>query len=235
MAYCVHCGVKLGDSEPRCPLCGTVSVDPHQSQNDPQPRPYPARTQEQTLHLNRKYLITLMSVLLLLPALLCAVIDLLLGGGLSWSIYPSAALALLWIAVIVPLSMKKNRTYTSLVVDYFTINGYLYMVQQFDSNGRWFFPIVLPVFTLSMLLLALILWLYRHDKLNKVTLLACALFAVALICFSVELMIMLHIGGLTGFIWSPFVIAPCVFIGLLLVFINANRTIREELRRRVHF
>ena len=38
-----------------------------------------------------------------------------------------------------------------------------------------------------------------------------------------------------GFVWSPFVLAPCLFIALSLFFINGNRSVREEVRRRVHF
>ena len=87
MAYCVHCGVKLGAGEKRCPLCHTVSIDPHESKTDaPQPL-YPIHTPQQLMTRSKRYFLILFGILLLVPALLCLVIDLLIGGGITWSIY----------------------------------------------------------------------------------------------------------------------------------------------------
>ena len=37
MAYCVHCGVKLGAGEKRCPLCQTPVYDPAEPEK-PEPK-----------------------------------------------------------------------------------------------------------------------------------------------------------------------------------------------------
>ena len=49
MAYCVHCGVKLGAGETKCPLCGIPVHDPLELQPAPAVKPYPIRTPEQDL------------------------------------------------------------------------------------------------------------------------------------------------------------------------------------------
>ena len=57
----------------------------------------------------------------------------------------------------------------------------------------------------------------------------------ALECLAVEWLHAAAAGMTGGFVWSPFVLAPCLFISLALFFINGNRSVREEVRRRVHF
>ena len=59
MAYCVHCGVKLGEGEKRCPLCQTPVYDPAEPHPAPAPKPYPVRTPEQELKRSKRFLLTL--------------------------------------------------------------------------------------------------------------------------------------------------------------------------------
>lgn len=235
MAYCVHCGVKLGDSEQRCPLCNTVVLDPSQPRDPNAPRAYPTRTPEQELKRSKRFLMLLCGLLLLLPALLCLVLDLLAGTGLSWSIYPSGALALLFVAAAVPILLPRHRVYTSLGVDFIALSGYLWMVEQVSQSGNWFFPIVFPSLALATLLLAHLIIAYRHKKLNKLTVPAAGIAATGLECIAVELLCCLAANLPFSLQWSAYVAAPCIFLCLALFFINGNRALREELRRRVHY
>ena len=75
MAYCVHCGVKLGAGEKRCPLCQTPVYDPTEPEKPAAPKPYPVRTPEQELKRSKRFLLTLSALMLLAPAGLCFVID----------------------------------------------------------------------------------------------------------------------------------------------------------------
>ena len=80
MAYCVHCGVKLHEGDKRCPLCGTVSIDPNEQPVSDARRTYPVRTPEQDLKRGKQFFLVLEAVLLLVPlatALLLALSDLL--------------------------------------------------------------------------------------------------------------------------------------------------------------
>lgn len=235
MAYCVHCGVKLGESERKCPLCGVPAYDPLAPRDPAAPRPYPVRTPEQELKRNKDYLQLLAGILLLGPAILCLVIDFLITGTVTWSAYAACALALLYIAVTVPLQITRKRVYWSLAVSFLCLNAYLFLAERFSQSGSWFVPIALPAISLGTAMLAAIILFYRIGKLNKLTLLASALGAVGLLCLAVEWLIALKEGGGLRFSWSPFVLAPCLFVALCLLFINANRSVREEVRRRVHF
>lgn len=235
MAYCVHCGVRLSDSEMRCPLCGTAVLDPSQPRDPTLPRAYPVRTPEQELKRSKRFLLWFSALILLCPALLCLMTDLLLGNGLTWSIYSSSALALLYISVTVPILASHHRIYISLITDFSALGVYLYLVERLSDSGQWFFPIVLPALGLAAFFFALLIILYQHERLNKLTLLAAAFGAVAIECLGVELLCLLNLEKGLRFAWSPYAAAPCLFISLALFFINGNRSVREEVRRRVHF
>lgn len=235
MAYCVHCGVKLGSGEARCPLCNTISIDPHeQKQQEKQAPLYPTRTQEQLLQRSKRYFLALFGILLLVPALLCLMIDLLIGGSVSWSIYAFTALVLLYISIAVPIWVDRYKAYFSIITSYICLMLYLKMVEEVSGSGHWFFPIVLPCVTVFIVLTLLITHLYKRNVLGKFTLFGAILAEIAVLCVIIELLISLYLDK-APFVWSQYAFAPCLFISLLIFFINSNQTIREEIRRRTHF
>lgn len=235
MAYCVHCGVKLADGEKRCPLCLTPVYDPSEPQRPNAPRTYPVRTPEQELKRNKRFLLFLAGVMLAAPALLCLIIDLLLTGKITWSSYASSALILLFAAVTIPLLVEKYQVYVTVGTGFLCLNIYLFLVERLSDSGRWFFPIALPAISLCAVMLTGIILMFRRKTLNKLTLIAAAFAAVALECLAIEWLIATSDGRGGMYIWSPFVLAPCLFISLALFFVNYNRAVREEVRRRVHF
>ena len=235
MSYCVHCGVKLAQGEARCPLCRTPVYDPAEPRDTSAPRTYPVRTPEQELKRNKGYLLSWAAVLLLLPALLCLMVDALSGGGLSWSVYAAGALLLLFVSIAVPLLLPRNKAYWSILAAFLSLNAYLLMAERVSGSVGWYFPIVLPGLSFGCGVIALLTALYRRDMLNKVTLPAGALLASALECLGIEWLRCAARGQDIRFLWSPYVAAPCIFVSLLLFYINFNRPMREEIRRRVHF
>ena len=235
MAYCVHCGVRLGESERRCPLCGTPAMDPNDPLPSDAPRAYPVRTPEQELKRSKRFILLLLALVLLLPSALCLVIDLLVGGGLSWSLYASGAMILLFITAAVPLAVPKFRAYAFVITAFISLNLYLWMAERVSGSEGWFLPIAFPALVLAAGQLTGMILLFRRGVLNKLTLAAAALLAVSAECLAIEGCCILAEGGGRPFIWSPFVLAPCVFVALALFFINANGAAREEVRRRVHF
>lgn len=235
MAYCVHCGVKLGAGEKRCPLCQTPVYDPAEPERPASPKPYPVRTPEQELKRSKRFLLLLSALMLLAPAGLCFVIDLLITGNITWSSYASGALIMLFVSVAVPLAVPKHQAYFAIGTSFLCLNGYLFLVERLSGSIRWFFPIALPALALAALIVTLITMLWRRGWLNKLTLLGLSFAGVALECLAVEWLHSAAYEKTGGFVWSPFVLAPCLFIALSLFFINGNRSVREEVRRRVHF
>ncbi|MDO5325118.1 MAG: DUF6320 domain-containing protein [Clostridia bacterium] len=234
MAYCVHCGVKLGDGKKRCPLCQTPVYDPAEPRREAA-APYPVRMPEQELKKSKRFLLMLSALMLLMPALLCFIIDFLISGAVTWSGYASGALVMLFTSVAVPLQANKHQVYFAIASSFVCLNGYLMLVEHLSASGPWFFPIALPALTLAAVLIFFITKLYRDGWLNKLTILAAFLAAIPAECLFIEWLCNLSWGKGPTFIWSPFVLAPCMFLSLALFFINGNRAVREEVRRRVHF
>ncbi len=235
MAYCVHCGVKLGEGEKRCPLCQTPVYDPAEPHPAPAPKPYPVRTPEQELKRSKRFLLTLSALMLLAPAVLCQIIDLLISGGISWSGYASGALLMLFVSVTVPLLAPRHQAYVAIGTAFLCLNGYLFLVERLSGSSHWFFPIALPALALGAVLVTIITVLFRLDRLNRLTLVAAVFAAAAVECVAVEWLHGMANQWNGSFRWSPFVLAPCLFISFALFFINGNRAVREEVRRRVHF
>ncbi len=235
MAYCVHCGVKLADSEKKCPLCRTPVYDPAEPERPDAPKPYPVRTPEQELRRSKRFLLMLTVLMLLVPAALCLVIDLLVSGGVTWSGYASGALMMLFVSAAVPLAVTRYQVYFAIAASFLSLNGYLFLVERLSGSDRWFFPIALPALALGAGIVTLIAMLWRRGWLNVLTLIAAAFAGAALECLAIEWLIAAASGISGAFVWSPFVLAPCLFISFSLFFINGNRSVREEVRRRVHF
>lgn len=235
MAYCVHCGVKLGEAEKKCPLCGTEVMDPAAKAPESEPeKPYPVRGKEQTLTMSRKYAVSLLSLLLLAPAAICLLVDL-LGGMISWSIYPVGVLALIWIVFTVPLLRRKHRLYSTVLITGAAFAGYLWLVEQVSNTPGWFFPIVLPALALFVAMVCFAIALVRKWKWKALPVTAAVLVEIGIVCLAVEMLCISYgIGGETP-TWSPYVIVPCFFIALLLYVILKNRPLYEELKRRLHF
>ena len=174
-------------------------------------------------------------LMLAAPALLCLIIDLLITGSVTWSGYASSALILLFAAVTVPLAVEKYQVYVTVGTGFLCLNTYLFLVEQLSNSGSWFFPIALPAISLCAVMMTIIILMYRRETLNRLTLIAASFAAIAMECVAIEWLINAANGKRGEFIWSPFVLAPCAFISLALFFINYNRAVREEVRRRVHF
>ena len=234
MAYCVHCGVRLEQGIKTCPLCGTRNIDPNELKAAER-RAYPERMLQQDLRRSRRFILELLAILLLLPAFLCVALDLLLTPSLTWSVYAAGALLMLYISVCVPICRQKHRTVTALAVSYTSLVCYLLVVEWFSASGPWMMTVVWPAltFALIMALTACSGWMRRH--LNKMTWPGAILTALGLECVVIEGLHSLNHLGRLFFFWSPCAFAPCVFIALLLFYINHNRALREEVRRRVHF
>ncbi len=235
MAYCVHCGVKLGDAETHCPLCGTPVLDPSEPDRKIAEKSFPVHTPEQKMTMSRRYLLILLSLIMLVPAALCLIIDLLLNGRVVWSSYPSAALVLMFSGTAVPLMFKQHRLYISASCGYIATALYLAMCSSLSHTEGWFLPIALPVLTLAFICLMALIILNKKGIFGILTTIGGVLLSSAMVCTLCECLYSLRVNGAVSLQWSPFASAPCAFLSLIVFLINGYRPLREELRRRMHF
>ncbi len=87
MSYCVHCGVELDASASRCALCGTPVLDPNALQPLPQePTPF-AETPYVPKHMRRRFVAYLITVIMLIPNIVCSLANAIFYADGFWSFY----------------------------------------------------------------------------------------------------------------------------------------------------
>jgi hypothetical protein len=192
------------------------------------------RTQEQNLQMDRRYLLGLICMAILLPAALCMVLDLFFGGGITWSLYPVGALVLLFVALAVPILVKKHRIYVTIAVDTLVLLGYLKMVELFSDVEGWFTPVVFPVIIMAALMVLGVTASIRQHLIRELAIPATILTLVALLSLTIELLVSSQVLKQLRMAWSPFVMLPCGFIAFMLYLIQSNKPLREELKKRLH-
>jgi len=102
--YCIKCGVKLADTEKKCPLCDTVVYHPELTQKEERPL-YPDGKMPK-VSMSRKALNGAVIILFLIPMILCFFADLMLDHTLNWFGFVTGALITAYIALALPLWFK---------------------------------------------------------------------------------------------------------------------------------
>ena len=235
MAYCVHCGVKLENSEKRCPLCDTPVYDPCEGERKQAPSAYPCRSEEQVLQMSKSYLLRLAAWLAFVPAALCAAIDLLFSGLSGWCLYPAAALTLLFFAFALPLILPKHRFTVSYIFVSCAAAGYLLMTSLLLEE-KWFLPVALPMTVVTAVLLYLFIKYVQKKRPGLLRSLSALLIGAGLLSVLMDMVIYCYLhSAVHAPAWSLFVAAPCLFMGGLIRIALHKEGVAEELKRRFHF
>ena len=103
--YCIKCGVKLADTEKKCPLCETVVYHPDLEQIVERPL-YPNNKMPHSSS-GAKALNGVVMILFFIPLLTSFFADILHDGSMGWFGYVAGALAVFYVAFALPLWFKK--------------------------------------------------------------------------------------------------------------------------------
>ena len=141
--YCVNCGVELADSETVCPLCGTRVFHPDLPRKQA-PSPYPADPHGKPEEVNRSGILFVMTMLALLPAVICLLCDWRINGGIVWSGYAAGAIGLLYVLIVLPMWFSHPNPVVFVPVDFAAIGLYLLYID-LVTKGGWFLSFAFPV------------------------------------------------------------------------------------------
>ena len=84
--YCINCGVELADSETVCPLCGTRVFHPDMPRQQGEP-PFPPDPMGHPEEVNRSGVLFILTMLAVLPIVICILCDWSVNGAILWSGY----------------------------------------------------------------------------------------------------------------------------------------------------
>lgn len=166
MSYCVNCGVELAPDAKKCPLCDVEVFNPAAP---PCTETSPAYSDRVVLPpaSRRRFTAYIISMVMLIPNLVCIMANLLFFSGQRWSFYIAATTALVWVLVVFPFYAKKIRPYLLWAFDCLAVCAYTYFFFALDDADKWFLKCALPVIgVFSLFSLIFMMWV-RYKKRGK--------------------------------------------------------------------
>ena len=235
MSYCVNCGVELDNSEKQCPLCQTEIINPRSEQQEYSTRPYPSSLEHIAKRIDRQFFASLASVIMLIPMLITLLLNLLDGGGVSWSGYVWGALLMLFAWLILPFFFRRRHIILFLTADCLAAALYLFLIET-SSGGSWFLTLGLPITGAAAVCIIGTAAVFMHGKRTGNLRKSAWVFAVVgLFCLAVDFLVGFKLTGNVHFKWSLFVLIPCLALSACALLLERRKNLREEIRRRLFF
>ena len=229
--YCIKCGVKLADSEKRCPLCDTVVYHPDLARTDGEPI-YP-KGRMPVRKSGKKALCGAVIILFMIPLVVCLIADLSFDGTLDWFGYLVGALLVTYVTLALPMWFKRPNPTIFIPCDFVAAAIYLLYVS-LVTGGEWYLTFALPVTALFCLITSAVVTLLHYLKSGRLYIFGGALMALALAMPLLELLLFVTF-DLQFIGWSFYPLAVLMIIGGLLIYLGINRTAREILARKLFF
>ena len=205
--YCIHCGVELSDSETVCPLCGTRVFHPDLPRQQGEP-PFPPEPSAHPEEVNRSGALFILTMLAVLPIVICILCDWSLNGTIVWSGFASGGVLLLYILAVLPLWFRRPNPVIFVPADFAAIGLYLLYIN-FATGGHWFLTFALPVTgTIG------------------------ALMAGGGLAVLIEFLLNITFQVHRTFIWSFYPLAAGVLLGIMLLIIAVCKPLRRSLHRK---
>lgn len=234
MAYCVNCGVELAPSERACPLCETVVVHPAKPFVEPSEYPYPPDF-EQVGKVNHRYGAYLATIVLAIPMVLAALLNLFDNNPVPWSLYVMGACACLFVLVLLPFYVDWQRPYFFLTVDAAAIGLYLVLIGHLTGGDmRWVWTLALPLVLTLYLGVMLATYLGRRPGKKILNLLSDIALIVGGMTIVTELLVDLFLWpGAAQLNWSLYALVPLAAVAILFRVIERHEKLKSNIFRRL--
>ncbi|MGI6773339.1 MAG: DUF6320 domain-containing protein [Acutalibacteraceae bacterium] len=230
MSYCVNCGVELDSSAKKCALCATPVINSKAEIKEPCPVPYPDKYMIPP-KVRRRYASFLATVIMLIPNIICVLVNLLVPNSGKWSIFVVSTSALLWMIVFLPMLMKKTRPLLMLTVDAVALCLYVYVFYAVYKQQGWFMGLAFPLISgLYVLVGGMLLWLRVKRDAIKVTI--NVFFCIAVYSMYADFFISRFYGFKNILGVSLIIASSCIALMLFFKFVEKNKRFRAWLTRK---
>lgn len=224
----MNCGVKLGDSESRCPLCGLRAYHPdlpEQKGKPLYPRNWAAPKPERS---GMRFLLTVCFVVALMA---CVLVDVLMGNGVTWSGFVIGGILTGYLILVLPLWFHRPNFAVLLPVDFLAV-GLLLLYVNLATGGRWFLSFAFPVTAMygALVTACTVLWKYVRRGLFFLLGGACIAFGGSAMLLEFFLSITF---GTRMFLWSLYPAAVLGSVGLFWILAGIIRPLGNALRKRM--
>lgn len=227
--YCIKCGVKLADTEKRCPLCGTIVYHPDLEQGEENliypKRKYPA-PEEKALGLP-----IFLTVVFLVPLLTVLVCDLRFSGAITWSGIVAGAMSLAYLMLVLPLWFQKNHPVIFVPCSFGAIGVYLFYLNWF-VKGKWFWSFAFPITGCVAVIVITVLVLVKYVRGGRLYIFGGAFIATGGMMLLIEFFMAVTFQSVHFIGWSFYPMISLSLIGCTLIFLGICRPAREEMERK---
>lgn len=229
--YCINCGVKLAQTEKKCPLCNTVVYHPDFQQSAEQPL-YPSNKVPKVSSRNKVFN-GVVIILFFIPLLVCLFADLSLDGKIEWFGFVAGALVVSYLAFGLPLWFKKPNPVIFVPCNFLSIAIYLLYIS-FATKGSWYFNFALPIVCGICIITCTVVTLIYYLRKGKLYIVGGAFMALGAFMVLVEFLMIktfnIHFVG-----WSIYPLVVLFLFGGLLIYVAINSSAREVLERKLFF
>lgn len=227
--YCIKCGVKLADTEKKCPLCGTVPYHPDISRIELDPI-YPANQYPLTKISPIGILVTV-SAAFLLAILITLICDLRFSGAVSWSGFVIGGISVAYELFILPFWFEKPNPVIFVPCGFVATGLYLLYIN-LATNGDWFLSFAFPVVGILGIITTAVVTLMKYVRSGGLFIFGGAFIALGMFIPLVEFLINYTFGIKQVLLWSFYPLAGFVFIGGMMIFFAVCRPAREKMERK---
>lgn len=228
--YCINCGVKLADSQKKCPLCGTVVFHPDFPQPSGEPL-YPPG-QYPGGQVNRRNALSIITVIFLLPLLVTLLVDLQISDTITWSGYAAGAIALSYLFVVFPFWFQKYHPVVLVPCNFVAVGLYLLYID-LASQGGWFLSFAFPVTGFLGILVTAVVVLTRYLRRGALFIFGGAALTLGAFMPLMEFLMKITFHLPKFYAWSLYPLLALVLLGGLLIYLGINTAARETMERKL--
>ena len=229
--YCVKCGVKLEDTELKCPLCGTAVYHPDIEREAAEPL-YPKDKMPDVRH-KSKTLCGAILILFIVPLLVCLHADMSFDRNIEWCGYVLCSLAVAYVVFALPMWFKKPNPVIFVPCDFAAL-ALLLLYIDIATGGKWFLTFALPITVAVALITCTLVTLLRYVRRGVLYIVGGSTLAVGLLMPLIEFLLYVNF-GLDFIGWSIYPMMVIFTAGALLIYIAISRSAREILKRKLFF
>lgn len=231
MSYCVHCGVELDSWETKCPLCQTPVIDPRAFHQPERPQEADLLTEQPQKKINKRLLVLLIGLLLLIPLTVVVIINLAITHTLTWALYVLGSELCFWTIFVLPFSRSGKSPYLYVAADTIVIALLLLMIFLENSETGWFLPLALPITLLSGVGVLLHVLIWRRKRVGKLRKSGWGVFVIACLLIALDLTITHYLSNTFDLTWAWYAAFPLLIISIVLLAVSYNKRACEWLRR----
>lgn len=228
--YCINCGVKLADTESRCPLCQTVVYHPD-FQKRSEESLYPKKTRP-TKKANSRLPQALATAVFLFPILIVLLCDLQFNGKITWSGFVVGAMLHAYIVLILPSWFKKPNPVIFVSCDFAATALYLLYINLVTS-GDWFMSFAFPVTGGAAVIVITVVTLLLYVRRGRLYIFGGAFIALGALMLLTEFLLVITFEGIKFIGWSLYPLVALAFLGGILIFLGICRPARESMERKL--